>query len=61
MKESSTYQAIVEEGRQKGRQEGERAAAKKILLRLGRKNLAAPAQASANDLTLSAISKPLIN
>ena len=46
MKESTTYQAIVEEGRQngrqEGRQEGEYAHARSVLLRLGRKHLGPP-------------------
>jgi predicted transposase YdaD len=41
MKESTTYQATLEEGRQEGRQEGRREEAIRLLLRLGRKTLGA--------------------
>ncbi len=46
MKESSTYQAIVQEGRQEGRQEGLAQGAikeaRKLLVRLGSKPLGRP-------------------
>jgi predicted transposase YdaD len=38
MRESSTYQAILEEGREEGRVEG----ARRLLLRLGTRKLGAP-------------------
>ena len=41
MRESSTIQAFIEEGRRKGREEGEARAARRIILRLGRKRLGA--------------------
>jgi hypothetical protein len=54
MKESSTYQMILEEGEAKGREEGREEGkaqgkveeARKILLRLGRKRIGAPDQAT---------------
>lgn len=42
MKESVTYQAILEEGRTKGVEEGSLEEARSILLRLGRKKFGAP-------------------
>jgi hypothetical protein len=42
MKESSTYQAILEEGRQEGRGEGAVTEAKKVLLLQGNKVFGAP-------------------
>lgn len=42
MKESSTYQAILEEGRQEGRSEGAVAEAKKVLRLQGNKTFGAP-------------------
>ena len=41
MRESSTIQAFIEEGRRKGLQEGEAREARRIILRLGRKRLGA--------------------
>jgi predicted transposase YdaD len=42
MKESSTYQAILQEGRAEGRGEGAIAEAKRLLHRLGKKALGSP-------------------
>jgi hypothetical protein len=42
MRESSTYQAIVEEGRAEGRAEGQAAEARRIVVRLGSQKLGAP-------------------
>jgi hypothetical protein len=42
MKESSTYQAILEEGRQEGRSEGAVAEAKKLLRALGSRRFGDP-------------------
>ncbi len=41
MHESSTIQAFIEEGRQKGLEEGRAREARRIVLRLGRKRLGA--------------------
>jgi predicted transposase YdaD len=37
MRESSTYQAILEEGRKEGRKEGQAKAGQRLVLRLGTK------------------------
>lgn len=42
MKESSTYQAILEEGRAEGRTEGAMTEARKLLLRFGARTLGPP-------------------
>ena len=42
MRESSTYQAILTEGREEGREKGRVEEARAILLRLGRKHLGPP-------------------
>lgn len=42
MKESATYQMILEEGREEGREEGQAVEAKKILLRQGRRRFGEP-------------------
>ena len=41
MRESSTIQAFIEEGRRKGLEEGKAGEARRIILRLGRKRLGA--------------------
>jgi hypothetical protein len=42
MRESSTYQAILDEGREEGREEGALREARKLLLRQGRRKFGAP-------------------
>lgn len=42
MKESTTYQAILEEGREWGREEGRAEEAQSLILRLGQKRLGHP-------------------
>ncbi len=44
MKESSTYQAILAEGRTEGLEEGREEEARTLLLRLGRKRLGQPSR-----------------
>ena len=43
MKESVTYQMILAEGEQKGRDEGQAVEARSLILRLGRKRFGEPA------------------
>jgi hypothetical protein len=42
MRESSTYQAILEEGREEGREQGRLDQARRLLIRLGTHRLGAP-------------------
>lgn len=55
MKESTTYQAILEEGRQEGRHEGRHegavATARKFLLRFGTQRLGKPSAAIRNRIS----------
>ena len=46
MRESSTYQAILDEGREEGREEGALREARKLLLRMGQRKFGAPEPAA---------------